>query len=221
MTDLRKAAEMALEALNQATGMCAERTSTRKDVDEAIKALRQAIEAAEKIENPPIRIQNHTNIEQALSVLQQADPINHKVDVKTAMGILKQTINQEYQGSDAAKAAHMMDLYDKLGVKWGEDPFVVIEKMRKAFEQAEKQEPVAWMDVDGYVIDFDKTELQKDYAFIQPLYTAPPKRVWQGLTDEERVQAFVDAGLELAYMDYDADMKISKVIEAKLREKNT
>lgn len=40
MTDLRKAAEMALEALNQATGMCAERTSTRKDVDEAKEWLR-------------------------------------------------------------------------------------------------------------------------------------------------------------------------------------
>ena len=49
---------------------------------------------------------------------------------------------------------------------------------------------------------------------------APPKQ-WVGLTDEERVQAFVDAGLELAYMDYDADMKISNAIEAKLKEKNT
>lgn len=48
MTDLRKAAEMALEALNQATGMCAERTSTRKDVDEAIKALRQALAQPEQ-----------------------------------------------------------------------------------------------------------------------------------------------------------------------------
>jgi len=212
MTNLRTAAEMALAALEWSWG--GEPVGT-KEID-AINALRQAIEAAEKIENPPIRIQNHTNIEQALSVLQQADPINHKVDVKTAMGILKQTINQEYQGSDAAKAAHMMDLYDKLGVKWGEDPFVVIEKMRKAFEQAEKQEPVAWMDVDGYVIDFDKTELQKDYAFIQPLYTAPPKRVWQGLTDEDwhNLPSSDKKGCE-------RDAEIFDWIEDKLKEKNT
>ena len=49
---------------------------------------------------------------------------------------------------------------------------------------------------------------------------SPPRKEWVGLTDEERVQAFVDAGLELAYMDYDADMKISNAIEAKLKEKN-
>jgi hypothetical protein len=44
-----------------------------------------------------------------------------------------------YQGSDAAKAAHMMDLYTALGVKWGEDPFAVIAKMR-SIAGAEKQE---------------------------------------------------------------------------------
>ena len=48
MTDLRKAAEMALEALNQATGMCAKRTSTRRDIDEAIQALRQALAQPEQ-----------------------------------------------------------------------------------------------------------------------------------------------------------------------------
>lgn len=213
MTDLRKAAEMALEALEWSWG--GEPVGT-KEID-AINALRQAIEAAEKIENPPIRIQNHTNIEQALSVLQQADPINHKVDVKTAMGILKQTINQEYQGSDAAKAAHMMDLYDKLGVKWGEDPFVVIEKMRKAFEQAEKQEPVAWMDVDGYVIDFDKTELQKDYAFIQPLYTAPQSKPLIALTDEEIADVWANSKRDV----FDFVIPFARAIEAKLGEKNT
>lgn len=39
-----EAMKLALEALNQATGMCAERTSTRKDIDEAMAALRQALE---------------------------------------------------------------------------------------------------------------------------------------------------------------------------------
>lgn len=58
------------------------------------------------------------------------------------------------------------------------------------------------------------------HVFYSQFHPAP-KREWVGLTDEERVQAFVGAGLELAYMDYDADMKISKVIEAKLKEKNT
>ena len=64
-------------------------------------------------------------------------------------------------------------------------------------------------------------ELFAAAEYIVDNYTAPPSKPWVSLTDEERVQAFADAGLELAYMDYDADMKISKVIEAKLREKNT
>lgn len=53
------------------------------------------------------------------------------------------------------------------------------------------------------------------------LNKAQASRKWVGLTDEERVQAFVGAGLELAYLDYDVDMKISKVIESRLKEKNT
>lgn len=45
MTDKKtEALKLALEALNQATGMCAERTSTRRDIDQAITALRQALE---------------------------------------------------------------------------------------------------------------------------------------------------------------------------------
>ena len=49
MTD-REAMKLALEALNQATGMCAERTSTRKDIDDAITALRQALEQPSDID---------------------------------------------------------------------------------------------------------------------------------------------------------------------------
>ncbi len=46
-----------------------------------------------------------------------------------------------YQGSDAAKAAHMMDLYTALGVKWGEDPFAVITKMRSIAETEKQERP--------------------------------------------------------------------------------
>lgn len=53
--------------------------------------------------------------------------------IDTAMDAIKQVLaQQEYQGSDAAKAAHMMDLYEALGVKWGDDPFSAIAKLREA-----------------------------------------------------------------------------------------
>lgn len=109
-----------------------------------------------------------------------------------------------------------------------------IEALRQALAQPE-QEPVAWqvMVENEPMKEFSIKEMAHDWAvteklrgsqysyWIRPLYTAPPKRKWVGLTNEERVQAFVDAGLDLAYMDHDVNMKISKVIESRLKEKNT
>ena len=44
----------------------------------------------------------------------------------------------------------------------------------------------------------------------QPLYTAPPQREWQGLTDEE-----------IHIIIRDSPLSIFRAIEAKLKEKNT
>lgn len=82
-----------------------------------------------------------------------------------------------------------------------------------------------WKDLEGFIPNYKLHDLQlllAEYGFTMKVYEGEaPSKPWQSLTDEERVQAFADAGLEIAYMDYDADMKISKVIEAKLKEKNT
>jgi hypothetical protein len=43
---------------------------------------------------------------------------------------------------------------------------------------ADKQEPVAWMNKDGWI------GLYKQGDATTPLYTAPPKREWVGLTDD-------------------------------------
>ena len=97
-----------------------------------------------------------------------------------------------------------------------------MDALRQALAQTE-QEPVAWMYVneDGEVggIEYGVPTVKAPY--IKLLYTAPPSKPWVSLTHDERVQAFVDAGLELAYMDYEADMKITSAIEAALKEKNT
>jgi hypothetical protein len=48
---------------------------------------------------------------------------------------------------------------------------------------------------------------------VTPLYAAPPKREWVGLTDEEKeklVEAF-----------YGTDIQRLEAVEAKLKEKNT
>jgi hypothetical protein len=75
-------------------------------------------------------------------------------------------------------------------------------------EQAEKQEPKAWI-YEGNLHIFDPTDWAIEPESVQPLYTAPPKREWIGLTDEE----IVACGW--------CDLRFARAIEAKLRERNT
>ena len=77
-------------------------------------------------------------------------------------------------------------------------------------------EPVAWYyagsDVEWHsvVLDADLDDAQK--ANCTPLYTAPPQRKWQGLTDEEIS--------ELIRTTHNTGSFV-RAIEAKLKEKNT
>jgi hypothetical protein len=92
-----------------------------------------------------------------------------------------------------------------------------IEALRQAIEQAEQQEPVAWLDAEfsqAYAVD--ELSDPSGTGFL-PLYTAPPKREWVGLTDEEvsyfRYQATFCDELDTAFM--------AELIEKDLKEKNT
>jgi hypothetical protein len=73
-------------------------------------------------------------------------------------------------------------------------------------------EPVAWVDWDEHG---DAFLTIKDCGV--PLYTAPPQREWQGLTDEEikKEQHHIDWTSGHTYA------KFARAIEAKLKEKNT
>ena len=89
---------------------------------------------------------------------------------------------------------------------------VAIEALQKELAQPE-QEPVAWM----YINEDGECE-QIEYGTdgcndpdIQPLYTAPPRKEWVGLTDEERH----------AYTQSPFTEENYRAIEAKLKEKNT
>jgi len=48
-----------------------------------------------------------------------------------------------------------------------------------------EQEPVAWM-YKGNFHNFDPSEWASPEFAVTPLYTAPPRKPWVGLTDEER-----------------------------------
>jgi len=77
-----------------------------------------------------------------------------------------------------------------------------------------QEEPVAWMFVneDGECEQIEYGPVFDDPG-VTPLYAAPPKREWQGLTDDEKeklVEAF-----------YGTDIQRLEAVEAKLKEKNT
>lgn len=89
--------------------------------------------------------------------------------------------------------------------------------LRQALE--EKQEPVAWISDsptkgNGKQLHWTKSEAWRWSSNITPLYTAPLKREWVGLTDEE-VSDVIDNVLEGGgWLD------VARAIEQALKEKN-
>jgi len=78
------------------------------------------------------------------------------------------------------------------------------------------QEPVAWT-VDGLITDFSRDfSAYKTKTYTRPLYTAPPQREWQGLTDEE-IMSLLPGAVRLP----PGWSETVRAIEAKLKEKNT
>jgi len=79
--------------------------------------------------------------------------------------------------------------------------------------------PVAWT-VGGLITDFSRDfSAYKTKAYTRPLYTAPPQREWQGLTDKERNDCLVEADPCEALLDHEAH-ELMRTVEAKLKEKN-
>ena len=81
-----------------------------------------------------------------------------------------------------------------------------------------QQEPVAWIS-EGGDVSRSKRYMDEMGFKCNPLYTAPPKREWVGLTDEERNSLWRDF---VGWGDPSHDDEdLMKAIEAKLQEKNT
>ena len=66
--------------------------------------------------------------------------------------------------------------------QWIDGADKAITALKKALEQPEP-EPVAWMSPNKERLEFSRKDTVYGSHTI-PLYTSPPKREWQGLTDE-------------------------------------
>ena len=93
-----------------------------------------------------------------------------------------------------------------------------ITALRQALET--EQEPVLWLKTwsDGSVgVLKIKSHLFADHE-LEPLYMAPPKREWVGLTDEE-VSEIIDREIGF-YGCWGPEEAFARAVEEKLKEKN-
>ena len=90
-------------------------------------------------------------------------------------------------------------------------------------ERCGEPEPVAWADkhdIDRQGHDFHVSRQQPAKDGV-PLYTAPPQREWQGLTDEEAEEVAKNGGYNSLVMTvYEYRVAVQRATEAKLKEKN-
>ena len=125
-------------------------------------------------------------------------------DLRKAAEMALEALEWNY-GTDLCDIENCMAWLDKMNA--------TIPALRQALAQPE-QEPVAWMHIEKYEIvsfETDKEECEKCEHCV-PLYTAPPKREWVGLTDAE---------VEAWRGNYDFfDSALVREVEAKLKEKN-
>ena len=215
MTDLRKAAEMALEALESFCGRGYSALALSKRCDAAIKELRQALaepansttnlvepKAASQTEQEPWvktycggKPNYCTPVDETAK--REHEPVWSTEECDRVMKTLRyiQGIAERGEGR-AMRDDETLEQFVLGYVKKLERP---------------EQEPVAWV-YKGNFHPFDPSDWAKGET-ATPLYTAPPKREWVGLTESEIV--------ELAGGGITRDERmIARAIEAKLKEKN-
>jgi hypothetical protein len=91
---------------------------------------------------------------------------------------------------------------------------------------AQTQEPFAYVNVEKrrlefaspYVKWYTPTTIKLDKI---PLYTTPPQRTWQGLTEEDKKQMFKEANYHWEMTAGEYAERIGQLTEAKLKEKNS
>jgi len=149
-------------------------------------------------------------IEEAIEVLEDA-----------SAEMLTETGNENYYGEAITALRKALVDADDTSQKHV-DEMVKIEhdkqiEIAQAYERGwnaalAQQEPVAWMYVneDGECEQIEYGPVLDDPE-VTPLYTAPPKKQWVGLTDED---------MEALFLNEDG-VRFARYIEAKLKERNT
>ena len=117
------------------------------------------------------------------------------------------------------EAKQVLAVLEYPGLSWADSRKKVAEILCARLAQPEP-EPVAWKN-EG---DMGRTDWKvwahgKPTATI-PLYTAPPQREWQGLTDAEMMDLELSAH-DLNSVSIIALRRFGRAVESKLKEKNS
>ena len=207
MSDLRKAAEMALEALETLWDILDDIDTASDMAKENDAWYRKRVEALQKKRwDTMITTDGYKLKDGPVEALRQA--LAQPVDaVNTTQERVDETAKREHEPVE----------YTGNGTASREADV----RPTGFFFQMPK--PVAWMNND-YEVFFDAGKAAcYSMGWIKPLYTAPPKREWVGLTDEEARDISFNlpikwtGHLQGAASIYD----FARAIEAKLKEKNT
>ena len=133
---------------------------------------------------------------------------------------------QEHMSREAIEEAIevLEDASADMLIETGDKNYYVeaIAVLRQALE-TEKQEPVAFINVEKQKLEWAKLTSWHTPTIVNlpkiPLYTAPQKREWVGLTDEE-VSEIIDR--EIGFNSFwFPEEKFARAIEQALKEKNT
>jgi hypothetical protein len=108
------------------------------------------------------------------------------------------------------------------GDGWAQQAIAIAKELRARLAQPEP-EPVAWgvpntrpTEKAQFMMLLHSADGCQYPDQLVPLYTAPPQREWQGLTDEE-YEAMAEHYVTNCYFD---TLEYARAIEAKLKEKN-
>jgi hypothetical protein len=98
-----------------------------------------------------------------------------------------------------------------------------VSKIKHSIEPQPEQEPVAQIRVKkGHWIETPRSIKVKSLPDgLHDLYTAPPRKSWQGLTDAEIEEAWGNTPMMLSARDGGSRKMFARAIEAQLKELNT
>ena len=227
-----EAMKMALETLENTTDFVPVKSGLEREINNAIQALRQAIEQAEQGNNNlnyPITEIN-TSIKQAEK--QETLILDRGCYERGCVAYDERdgdaiNIKQERVDETAKREHEPVEMFKHWSLNWLVGKYYGtyisngISRIHIWNEPTGRVSPreidAGWKDGD----DFDHTESLEDYKLavrICEALNAPPKREWQNLTDDE-IKEIVGPWGETPIKGY--TRKLFDQIEAKLKEKNT